>query len=481
MSKPAFEVDKAGLAQLLERKGKARVILELLQNAFDEKGVTEVRVRLEREFGSQHVVVTVEDDAPEGFQNLAHAYTLFMSSNKKADPEQRGRFNLGEKLVIALCRRASILTTTGCISWDEEGRHTRYGKTSKGSVFVGEIRMTALELNEMAALLRTIIVPAGIELLLNGVSLPSQEADGYIRDSLPTEAADGEGVLRRLIRTTTVDFYIVRDGGEPTLYEMGIPVCPSGCPWHINVQQKIPLTLDREAVPDSFLVRVRGLALTAMSALLTPAQAREAWAAEVLPKTSPQGVRAVLEARYGEKRVIADPSDPEGTKMAVAAGYAVIQPGSFSKEEWTAIRDAGAALPAGQVTPSPKPFHPDGEPLKFIDKADWTLAQLYRAQGIQRLAHAVLGINSLPVRLVHDPDWGFTATFGGSGLILNTAALTSNWFELQLWDAEVSSLLIHEFAHHRCSDHLSKEFHEACCAIGADLVSIAITQPHLLK
>jgi hypothetical protein len=55
----------------------------------------------------------VEDDAPEGFYDLTHAYTMFARTRKRSSPDKRGRFNLGEKQVLALCREARIVTTKG--------------------------------------------------------------------------------------------------------------------------------------------------------------------------------------------------------------------------------------------------------------------------------------------------------------------------------------------------------------------------------
>jgi len=42
-----FEVDKEGLARILECKGKEFALFELVQNAWDEQGVSKVRVSLE--------------------------------------------------------------------------------------------------------------------------------------------------------------------------------------------------------------------------------------------------------------------------------------------------------------------------------------------------------------------------------------------------------------------------------------------------
>src|SRR3712207_3279783 len=101
-----FEVDKAGLGQLLERRGDEFVLGELFQNAADEN-VTRVTMELRRAAGFDSLAkIAVEDDNPEGFADITHAYTLFAESAKKGDPTKRGRFNLGEKLVIALCEAA---------------------------------------------------------------------------------------------------------------------------------------------------------------------------------------------------------------------------------------------------------------------------------------------------------------------------------------------------------------------------------------
>ena len=63
-----FEVDRHGLAQILERKGKEFVLFELIQNGWDEPGVTEVSVTLDY-LGRNKARLVVEDDAPDGFKD----------------------------------------------------------------------------------------------------------------------------------------------------------------------------------------------------------------------------------------------------------------------------------------------------------------------------------------------------------------------------------------------------------------------------
>ena len=66
---PTFEVDKEGLAKLMSRRGASFAVLELLQNAWDEAS-TVVKVDLAY-LGNDRALLTVEDDNPEGFADLA--------------------------------------------------------------------------------------------------------------------------------------------------------------------------------------------------------------------------------------------------------------------------------------------------------------------------------------------------------------------------------------------------------------------------
>ena len=123
MTKQWFDVDRAGLGKQAEQHSKGRLVGELIQNALDEAGVTKIAVSLALVPGRPLADLTVEDDAPEGFRDLSHAYTLYADSYKRRNPEQRGQFNLGEKMALAVCASASISTTKGTVVFDpEEGR-----------------------------------------------------------------------------------------------------------------------------------------------------------------------------------------------------------------------------------------------------------------------------------------------------------------------------------------------------------------------
>ena len=353
-----FTVDRAGLAQLLGRRGRQFIVHELIQNAWDED-VTRVTVTLEHG-GRRSARLDVVDDSPEGFSDLADAFTLFAASKKKGDPTKRGRFNIGEKLVIACCTWAQIETTTGTVTFDKSGRRQSRGGRTSGSAFSGEIRMSQAECREIIASTMTLIPPAGVVTTVNGETIrPRLPAKAFRAPGLVTEKADADGALRRTRRGTEVRVYDVPDGETAHLYEMGIPVVEldAGDRWHIDVQQKVPLTLDRENVLPSFLRDLRVRVLNEMHDELTTDDANAGWAREAAESddVAEAAFNRSIALRHGEKRVTFDPSDPLANATAVAQGYTVIKGSQMSRGEWSNAKRFGASTPAGRLFPTPKP------------------------------------------------------------------------------------------------------------------------------
>src|SRR5690606_1319202 len=133
----------------------------------------------------------------------------------------------------------------------------------------------------------------------------------------------------------------------------------------------------------------------------------------------PDAVRRVINTRFGDKVVVYDPSDPEANHRAVAEGYHVVHGRTFDAAAWNNIREANAILPAGQVTPSPRPFDP-----KAPDAAKQvipTLAMAAFAAFCETLAARLLDCTISVIFLD-----GFTgrAAYGDRTLMFNVGALT---------------------------------------------------------
>lgn len=269
MIKQWFDVDKAGLGRQAQEHSKGRLIGELVQNALDEAGVKQIAVTLALVPGRPLAVLTVEDDSPEGFRDLAHAYTLFAESYKRGNPEQRGQYNFGE-LVLAVCEQASISTTKGTVLFTDEGRIEKpRQKRDLGSIFQGRIRMTREEYPQVCDYLRSLLLPEGVTVTFNGDRLLPRMPIRTFEASLETLLADDQGVMRPRVRKTQVSIYESLPAEVPSLYEMGLPVVETGDKWHVNVAQKVPLNRDRDNVNPAYLQAIRVAVLNAGYDLLT--------------------------------------------------------------------------------------------------------------------------------------------------------------------------------------------------------------------
>src|SRR5579864_9357952 len=198
MNKQWFDVDKTGLGKQAEEHSRGRLIGELIQNALDEAGVTQIAVTLTLVPGRPLADLSVEDDSSEGFRDLGHAYTLFAESYKRGNPEQRGQYNLGEKMVLAVCESASISTTKGTVVFDpDEGRTEKpRQKRERGSVFQGRISMTREEYPQVCDYLRSLLLPEKVEVTFNGDRLIPRNPLKTFDASLETLLADDQGVMR---------------------------------------------------------------------------------------------------------------------------------------------------------------------------------------------------------------------------------------------------------------------------------------------
>lgn len=347
-----FEVDRDGLAAILERRGKAFALAELVSNAWDS-GTDAVAITMQPLGGRPVVHVEVEDWG-EGFDDLAHAYTMFAKSRRAGDATKRGRFCLGEKLVLSVCQKATITSTGGSIEFDGGHRSRSKAKRDHGTLFIADIRMTRAEYEDAVAFLRRMIPP--VCTMLDEVEIPRPDSLCTFTTRLPTEVADADGNLRRTMRQCEVEVYDSLDA-DGEILELGVPVVECDMPYRVNVLQKVPLNMDRDNVTPAFLKALQAEVLNHVHHHLDHAQACEAWVAEASAdvRAKTEAVASVVKARFGDRAVVATPNDPLANAQAEAAGYTVIPGGAMSAGAWENVRKGGLLLPSSRVFPSPTP------------------------------------------------------------------------------------------------------------------------------
>ncbi len=318
--------------------------------------------------------------------------------------------------------------------------------------------------------MQSIIPPLGVTTIINGVELPHRTPIHTFKAQLATEIAGDDGLLRRTTRMTTVSVYEPKDNEDAHIYEMGIPVVENGDRWSIDVGQKVPLNMERDNVTAAYLRHLRTQVLNEMHNQVTPDDATSTWVKEALSdaRVEPEAVTDMVHKLFGKNAVVYDPSDPEANRIAASQGRTVIPARAFSKEAWSNIRQSGAVLPAGRVTPSPKVLtDPDGLPP--IPEDEWTEGMKRVAAYTRRMSKSLLGFE---VRVEFSMAGGMSnggcasAFYAGRTLTYVVKALGRKFFEnpdLLRLDA----LIIHELGHEYASNHLSDDYYSALCDLGA--------------
>jgi Histidine kinase-, DNA gyrase B-, and HSP90-like ATPase len=460
-----LDVDMDGMRKVLERRGKQLAIYELVQNGWDEDA-TKIEIMLTRPQNGRSELV-VSDDSPEGFRDLTDAYTMFAESCKKANPEKRGAFNIGEKYVLALCDEATITTTTGRVTFDKNGRRrTGHVKKERGSEFRGLLRLKIEEWETMCEAATMLIPP--VSTFLNGEEIPPRTPLRKWTAVLATVKGDEEGNLRRTERQTTVSVYTVLPGESPMLYEMGIPVVEIDSKYHVSVGQKVLLNIDRDNVTPAYGSAVLVETLNHTVDLLTEEDAKATWVTVGADdeRVTNEAITAVLDKRYGENRFSCDPNDPEAVKIAITKGAVIVHGSSMPSGMWENSRRAGAITPP---PPSPK-VHFSEFGKGPIDSSKWTEGMRNFAEFAQRFASVVIGKPISISFYSDDGGQGWQACYGGNSLKVAKKQCGGNKFfdgDFESCVFDWAELLIHELAHDKVSDHLSSEFHDECCRLGA--------------
>lgn len=492
-----FDADKDGLAKQAKERGPAFIFVELVANALDERfsGVTQVDVTVEPLPGRPMARVTVQDNSPRGYgDQFPHAWTLFAESYKRGNPQQSGQFNFGCKLWLSLCEQASIATTTGTVEFGPEGRQVYpRRKRDAGTLVEGLMYLKRSDFEDLEKLMKALLLPEGVTVTFNGQVLEHRKPLKTFKETLPTQYPDEEGVMRPTARQTNISVYEVRNGEQPMLYELGIPVVESPCKWHVSVGQKVPLNKDRDNVTPIYARKIKTFVANNMVEDLTPDDAR--WTQDVLadPDAKPETINTILDQTEGENRVVFDPRDREANARAQAEGATVIPGNRYTKDQWEGIRRAAGTPPAGQKYPTPKPYStdPDADPAQLIPEDEWTPGMRNVADFARWVAKECVGVNILDVNFVK--EFGTNAAYGKRNLAhgsldFNMKSLGKAWFN-QIGERQIE-LIIHELAHHWVASHFNAEyngrdgdqpglkyFYDACCRIGVRLAALALRQP----
>ena len=460
-----FEVSRQGLKTLQAGKPKHYIVRELIQNAFDED-IKYCEVGLS--YDGKEAQIKVVDDSPEGFRDLADAYTLFKETYKRPDPTKRGRFNIGEKQAIALSERARISTTKGTIIFEEEGRRNSRETKDLGSEVILWVKMKKEDFNEMFEILKRYIPPKDITFVINGNTYHSRIPEKIAKASLKTEIEEN-GIMKQVERKTEIWIYR-KAYNTAMLYEMGIPICEIDCQFDISIQQRVPLSVDRETVSQKYLNDIFAEVLNETYENIEKENSSDIWVREALrnKRIKMGAVRDIVRKRFGEKSCVANPFDPISVDEAISRGYNVVYGSELSSKEWQAIRESQALQSSSELFGKDFVGAEAIEPTKEMEKIK-DLAQ--------RIAERVLGIKIGVNFIKSKADCG--ASFGNNCLTFNVSQLPESFWENPV-KAETISLILHEIAHSK-GYHTEMSYQKCLSDMAGKLIRIALEEPKFFE
>ncbi|ANS04695.1 hypothetical protein [uncultured Mediterranean phage] len=334
-----FTVDPQGLRELEEGRAVWRAPLELVSNVFDEaRGYgdddrarpTRCDIVIEPITGSRAHRYMVSDDGA-GFRDSRDVYTLFAPTAKRSTVAVAGRFNAGEKQLIAVSKTAVVRTGSTTTTFENDRRTVQKHRTPHTGTSVDCVmRWTVAEAEAVVEAIKRCRPPQGLTVTLNGETLPSvAEAHAVVRVSLPTVLLS-EGQMRPTVRKTNVTVLTCPDETEPWLFELGIPVTKIGGEFQygLDVGQKVPLPQSRDTVAQSWLDKCIGRVIEAAlldghSILSTEDVGRSYVKAALEHVQAPEAVDKAVDSIHGEGAVRRS-SDPVANARAELAGHALV-------------------------------------------------------------------------------------------------------------------------------------------------------------
>lgn len=472
-----FEIDKKGLQQIQNDKNKFFIIKELVSNSFDED-INRCVLTLDFD-KDKELFVNVLDDSKDGFKDLKDSYTMFAPSYKKGIATKRGRFNVGEKFALSMFRTACITSTTGRVTFLEDGtRKKTYTKIDKGTLFMGKLpKINKSQYEDLINQSQNIIPPKDVEFLVNGKVIDRLPTYKSFIEELPSITKDDEGNLVKTKRKTEIELFKT---DVHFIYEMGIPVVSTDIGFSINVNQKIPLSKDRDNVSPSYLKKLKTYILNHTSSDLSEEETKSSWVQEALENADTHAVKNVIDVRYGDDAVVFDVTDHEANKKAFADDKNVITGGSFNSQVWDNIRKTrddyeDFAKPSGSIGKYASPNMSGTRPAELLDKSKIT-KEMKQVISLAKKLHKQLFNQELNVEIFNEKGLGgnrllatYCKGYSGSDLSFYYKTLGKDWFNLQNNKVKIIELIIHEFGHFYSGDHLSERYYDGLCEIGAKL------------
>jgi len=318
----------------------------------------------------------------------------------------------------------------------------------------------------MLSVIKTYLVPKEVLFTVNDETIRYKEPYKIFETKLTTEIEENN-ILKRTVRNTKVN---ILKSENKYLYEIGIPIQKIDCEFSIDVQQKIPLSIDRETVLPSFLKDLYAEVLNQTYQEIEKDSSSQIWVREAVSddRINKEAVKDIINKRYGDKVCVANPFDKNSIDEAISRGYNVVYGSEMSKEEWDKVKENDL------ISSSSDLFGTDFTNVEHIEP-DENMKKV--EEFAKKIAKRLLSID-LRVEFVKGGFNMVCAQFGNNTLTFNVSKL-KGFFTTPI-SSKVIDLIVHELCH-SAGSHTEKEYHSLITKMAGELVMIALEEPEFFK
>ena len=329
-----FEIDTKGFATQMSEMKLWRLIQEIISNSFDEKPVSVITCDVSEDKKGR-IVVDITDNG-NGFRDEKDIYTLFKDSYKRVNKNQRGRYNLGEKQFFARAVSGWVKTRKTLIEFQEDTRRVSEIPEIQGAQVHAVFENDEDEsLGSVITSVEKVAVPEGKQLTINGNKVEPKTLIKKFKARLPTVIAQGanQKMVRR-IEDTQVFLYEKDASEDPIIYELGCTVqaIEQDIQWHVDVQQKIPQTTERDVISNAYLQKLYAEITENTIDLIKDDDSGANWISDALKRTDAETSKQILQKRYGTDNVMIKSSDYRENERALEAGVHLVKSGELDSE-----------------------------------------------------------------------------------------------------------------------------------------------------
>lgn len=300
-------ISTEGFAAMNAARPAEHLIKELVQNALDAIADGQSgHISLRYGAGPDGFEIDCRDNGT-GIDNLADLRVVYLT-HKTDSHLKRGRFGRGFKEALCIAEQAVVVSRGEQLEFlSAQGeRITRQGpaaENGQGTRVWMRMPWPAETHQRLDSYFAQFLVPQGVVLEVNGVVIAERPVMHRVESNVTTELYDPVSQSwKKPSRRTQIHLVPTRGSEVPTIYEMGIPVAALewSVPYHCDVQQRVPMNPNRDAVASGYGVKLHVACLPTLLEQMDAAAIKDDWVGTAGRRCDSAVQKRIIERAFGE-------------------------------------------------------------------------------------------------------------------------------------------------------------------------------------